>query len=83
MQAATTTSTWVGKGKNGIASSSILNHLFKEPNARSTIILRDEWLRLKQLLLILYGVAAPLIQVVPHTTIRRQKIRFGSISGIN
>jgi hypothetical protein len=34
------------EGKNGIASSRILNRLFKEPNARSTVTLRDECLRL-------------------------------------
>jgi hypothetical protein len=32
------------KGKNGVASSRILNLLFNEPNARSTVTLKEECL---------------------------------------
>jgi hypothetical protein len=47
MQQAQTISTCVAKGKNGVASSRILNLLFSAPNALSTVTCRDECLRLK------------------------------------
>jgi hypothetical protein len=72
----------VEKGKNGVASSRILNLLLSDPNARSNITRRDECLRLNSSFSFCTGLTPPLplIQVVPNNTKRGQESRLRSIS---